>query len=119
MSIPRKIVFNVPSLMKDSGAARAPRGPRGGNPGPETGPAPSRAGEVAKLAMLVEVSQALTGTLNIQAGLYGVLEVLERRCRALRAPSPCWRRPAGCWWWRPRSDIPGCPVGCGIASARG
>jgi Nif-specific regulatory protein len=34
--------------------------------------------------MLVEVSQALTGTLNLQAGLYGVLEVLERRCRALR-----------------------------------
>jgi Nif-specific regulatory protein len=34
--------------------------------------------------MLVEVSQALTGTLNLQAGLYGVLEVLERRCGALR-----------------------------------
>jgi Nif-specific regulatory protein len=84
VSIPRKIVFNVPSLLPDSGAARAPRGPRGGNPGPKTGPAPSEAGEVAKLAMLVEVSQALTGTLNLQAGLYGVLEVLERRCRALR-----------------------------------
>jgi Nif-specific regulatory protein len=35
--------------------------------------------------MLVEVSQALTGTLHLQAGLYGVLEVLERRCGALRA----------------------------------
>ncbi|MFL5514821.1 MAG: sigma 54-interacting transcriptional regulator [Gemmatimonadales bacterium] len=33
---------------------------------------------------MMEVSQALTGTLNLQAGLYGVLEVLERRCGALR-----------------------------------
>ena len=30
----------------------------------------------------MEVSQALTGTLNLPAGLYGVLEVLERRCGA-------------------------------------
>src|SRR5688572_17942720 len=34
--------------------------------------------------MLVDVSQALTGTLNLQAGLYGVLEVLQRHCGALR-----------------------------------
>ena len=34
--------------------------------------------------MLMEVSQALTGTLNLPAGLYGVLEVLERRCGAVR-----------------------------------
>jgi Nif-specific regulatory protein len=84
VSIPRKIVFNVPSLLPDAGAVRAPRGSRGGSPSPEAGPPPAEAGEVAKLAMLVEVSQALTGTLNLQAGLYGVLEVLERRCRALR-----------------------------------
>ena len=31
-------------------------------------------------ASLLEVSQALAGTLSLQAGLYGVLEVLERRC---------------------------------------
>jgi Nif-specific regulatory protein len=84
VSIPRKIIFNVPSLLPDAGAVRAPRGPRGGSPGTEAGPPPAEAAEVAKLAMLVEVSQALTGTLNLQAGLYGVLEVLERRCRALR-----------------------------------
>ena len=34
--------------------------------------------------MLVDVSQALTGTLNLQAGLYGVLEVLQRHCGAIR-----------------------------------
>ena len=30
------------------------------------------------------MSQALAGSLNLQAGLYGVLEVLERRCGAGR-----------------------------------
>jgi Nif-specific regulatory protein len=85
VSIPRKIVFNVPSLLPDAGAVRGPReSPRDGSPSPETASPPAEAGEAAKLAMLVEVSQALTGTLNLQAGLYGVLEVLERRCRALR-----------------------------------
>jgi Nif-specific regulatory protein len=34
--------------------------------------------------MLMEVSEALTGTLNLSAGLYGVLEVLGRRCGAIR-----------------------------------
>ncbi|MGH7526814.1 MAG: sigma-54-dependent Fis family transcriptional regulator [Gemmatimonadales bacterium] len=33
----------------------------------------------------MEVSQALAGTLNLKAGLHGVLEVLERRCGALRS----------------------------------
>jgi Nif-specific regulatory protein len=84
VSIPRKIVFNVPSLMPEARAARAPRGSGGGAPSPAAGPAPDAVGDINKLDMLFEVSQALTGTLNLQAGLYGVLEVLEQRCRALR-----------------------------------
>ena len=82
MSISRKIVFNVPSLLPEP---RSP--PRGGAPPPSPAGEPGQretAADVRKLAMLVEVSQALTGTLNLQAGLYGALEVLERRCRAVR-----------------------------------
>jgi Nif-specific regulatory protein len=37
-----------------------------------------RAGEVRKLATLLEVSQALSGTLNLKAALHRVLETLER-----------------------------------------
>jgi Nif-specific regulatory protein len=32
----------------------------------------------------MEVGEAFTGTLNLQAGLYGALEVLERRCDVVR-----------------------------------
>ena len=34
-------------------------------------------GEIRKLATLLELSQALAGSLNLQTGLYGALEVLE------------------------------------------
>jgi Nif-specific regulatory protein len=83
--MPRKIVFNVPSLLPDAGLGRAAALPTGG-PAPAAGPETSteEGEDVRKLAMLVEVSQALTGTLNLPAGLYGVLEVLERSCGALR-----------------------------------
>jgi Nif-specific regulatory protein len=82
VSISRKIVFNVPSLLPEAGGARAAGNPKGEAAAAGTGP---QAGEDArKLAMLVEVSQALTGTLSLPAGLYGVLEVLERRCGAVR-----------------------------------
>ncbi|HUQ15854.1 MAG TPA: sigma 54-interacting transcriptional regulator [Gemmatimonadales bacterium] len=85
MSSPRKIVFNVPSLLPDAGRARV-ADPAAGEvaPAAEAGPDAEGGEDARKLAMLVEVSQALTGTLNLQAGLYGVLEVLERRCGALR-----------------------------------
>jgi Nif-specific regulatory protein len=84
VSIPRKIVFNVPSLLPDAGPARsADPAARGAAPAAETEPPEEGGEDVRKLAMLVEVSQALT-TLNLQAGLYGALEVLERRCGALR-----------------------------------
>ena len=85
MSIPRKIVFNMPSLLPDAGRGRA-AAPAARESPPAAGAGPDAEGgeDARKLAMLVEVSQALTGNLNLQAGLYGVLEVLERRCGALR-----------------------------------
>jgi Nif-specific regulatory protein len=90
----RKIVFHVPSLMPDDAARR--RGePSGsvaalpsGEPGRLAAERPElpeeEGGDVRKLATLLEVSQTLAGTLNLQAGLYGVLEVLERRCGTRR-----------------------------------
>ncbi|MDQ3137388.1 MAG: sigma 54-interacting transcriptional regulator [Gemmatimonadota bacterium] len=45
---------------------------------------PAETGDVRKLATLLEVGQALAGGLTLQTGLYGVLEVLERRCGARR-----------------------------------
>ena len=85
MSSPRKIVFNMPSLLPDAGRPRA-ADPAAQDAVPAAGAGSEAEGgeDARKLAMLVEVSQALTGTLNLQAGLYGVLEVLERRCGALR-----------------------------------
>ena len=85
MSVPRKIVFNVPSLLPEAERDRPVDPAAGAAPPPAEAVPEAEGGEDArKLAMLVEVSQALTGTLNLQAGLYGVLEVLERRCAALR-----------------------------------
>ena len=87
MATPRKIVFTMPALLPEGGPAR--RGASAGeDASPATPPDAGTGGEVAdvrKLAMLMEVSQALTGTLNLSAGLYGVLEVVERRCGAVRA----------------------------------
>ncbi len=82
---PRKIVFNMPALLNDPGGARPfasqvearPEELRAEDHGVD-------GGEVRKLGTLMEVSQALAGTLNLQAGLFGVLEVLERRCGAVR-----------------------------------
>ena len=85
---PRKIVFHVPSLVDEDPAVRPADLSSRLNPAPDhPAPAPDLAldaGEVRKLATLLEVSQALAGSLNLQAGLYGVLEVLERRCGAGR-----------------------------------
>src|SRR3954469_10684770 len=44
----------------------------------------SQASEARKLGTLVDVSQALAGSVNLHAGLSGVLEVLARRCAAVR-----------------------------------
>src|SRR6476659_5235414 len=87
MATPRKIVFSMPALLPEGGPVR--RGAAAGESASPTPPADVGAGgevaDVRKLAMLMEVSQALTGTLNLPAGLYGVLEVMERRCGAVRA----------------------------------
>ena len=86
VSISRKIVFNVPSLLPDAPGTPVVRSSdtelvdRPSDDVPER----ERGADGRKLAMLVDVSQALTGTLNLQAGLYGVLEVLQRHCGALR-----------------------------------
>src|SRR2546425_2011085 len=42
-------------------------------------------GEVRKLTTLVEVSQALSGTLNLRAALHRVLEILERHHGVIRS----------------------------------
>ena len=85
MSAPRKIVFNMPSLVPDGGSARVPkRLGRGGEPASAIRQQAAAGEDARKLTMLIEVSQALTGTLNLQAGLYGVLEVLQYRCGAVR-----------------------------------
>jgi Nif-specific regulatory protein len=84
-SAPRKIVFHVPSLLPEEAVRR--RTEPGSSPpaAPATAlPAVERPGDVRKLGTLLEVGQALAGTLNLQTGLYGVLEVLERRCGARR-----------------------------------
>ena len=85
MASPRKIVFSMPSLLPEGGAARRAAPDKDAAPAtPAEATAPGEVADVRKLAMLMEVSQALTGTLNLPAGLYAVLEVLERRCGAVR-----------------------------------
>jgi Nif-specific regulatory protein len=78
---PRKIVFRMPALLSEPaegpGEHRPVVAPGGDSVSPDLT-------EARKLGTIMEVSQALTGTLNLQAGLYGVLEVLERRCGVLR-----------------------------------
>jgi Nif-specific regulatory protein len=78
---PRKIVFRMPALLSEPA-----EGP--GEHRPVVAPGRDSVSpdltEARKLGTIMEVSQALTGTLNLQAGLYGVLEVLERRCGVLR-----------------------------------
>ena len=49
-----------------------------------SGPARTETSEARKLGTLVDVSQALAGNLNLQAGLSGVLATLVRRCGAVR-----------------------------------
>ncbi len=82
LSSPRKIVFKMPSLMPAAAPGREPVRPQA--PAGSDLPEGTGGGDGLKLAMLMEVSEALAGTLNLQAGLYAVLEVLERRCGAIR-----------------------------------
>ena len=67
------------------GCRQRARGPSmAGRPVPPVTRARWTAATSASSATLLEVSQALAGNLNLQTGLYGVLEVLERRCGAGR-----------------------------------
>ena len=77
---PRKIVFHVPSIVPDRAVDPAGE-PRLAAPQPAT---PADGTDGRKLATVMEVGEALAGTLSLPAGLYGVLEVLERRCGAFR-----------------------------------
>ncbi len=79
---PRRIVFSVPALVPDHSRPAAD----GAEAAEADGPAPAahEASDARKLATVMEVGEALAGTLNLQAGLYAALEVLERRCGATR-----------------------------------
>src|SRR5712691_7553900 len=44
-----------------------------------------KTGEIRKLTTLLEVSQSLSGTLNLRAGLHRVLEILERHHGVIRS----------------------------------
>jgi hypothetical protein len=48
-------------------------------------PADSHNSEVRRLATLLDTSQALTGTLDLKAGLHRVLEILGRHHGAVRS----------------------------------
>jgi Nif-specific regulatory protein len=58
--------------------------PRGGGSGKTLVQMEDKTGEVRKLSSLLEISQALSGTLNIKAALHKVLEVLERHHGMIR-----------------------------------
>ena len=47
-------------------------------------PVRTETSEARKLGTLVDVSQALAGSVNLHAGLSGVLGILARRCGAVR-----------------------------------
>ena len=91
---PRKIVFHMPSLVTDDAGAKRGQSRRANGLEPvddesdSSRPAAADPAtedrDVRKLATLLEVGQALAGSLSLETGLYGVLEVLERRCGAVR-----------------------------------
>jgi Nif-specific regulatory protein len=81
---PRKIVFNVPALLPDGTTAHHRRAPTAAGPSAAPSDGSADHGDVRKLGTIMEVGEALAGTLNLQAGLYSVLEVLGRRCGSVR-----------------------------------
>jgi Nif-specific regulatory protein len=94
---PRKIVFHVPALLPDGmpagGHHRRGPVPAGSSTAPSDGPADH--GDLRKLGTIMEVGEALAGTLNLQAALYSVLEVLGRRCGAVRGAVTLCDKSAG------------------------
>jgi Nif-specific regulatory protein len=59
--------------------------PKTGTAGKAPAQMEDKTGEVRKLTSLLEISQALSGTLNIKAALHKVLEVLERHHGMIRS----------------------------------
>jgi Nif-specific regulatory protein len=74
----KRIVFQPPELLP-------PPAVRGREAPVLPPPGPNGTSEARKLGTLLDVSQALSGHLNLQAGLSGMLAILERRCGAIRA----------------------------------
>jgi hypothetical protein len=76
----RRILFQPPALLPQPAPVE-----EGGTPEADV-PRSSHAdtSEARKLGTLVDVSQALAGQVNLQAGLSGVLDILARRCGAVR-----------------------------------
>jgi Nif-specific regulatory protein len=77
----RHIVFQSPELITPSSATGGRETAAESSP---SRPVHAETGEARKLGTLVDVSQALAGSINLHAGLSGVLEVLARRCGAVR-----------------------------------
>jgi len=75
----RHIFFHAPELLPGRPAGESPPSAAGS---PRS--AHVETSEARKLGTLVDVSQALAGSVNLHAGLSGVLEVLARRCGAVR-----------------------------------
>src|SRR5688572_5466056 len=75
----RPILFQAPELLPapsgDSPTQPSVSAPR---------PARTETSEARKLGTLVDVSQALAGSVNLHAGLSGVLGILARRCAVVR-----------------------------------
>jgi Nif-specific regulatory protein len=75
------IVFHAPELIPSRSSVEH-LGPAAENT--SSRPVRTEASEARKLGTLVDVSQAMAGAVSLHAGLTGVLEVLARRCGAVR-----------------------------------
>jgi Nif-specific regulatory protein len=79
-SLSRRILVHPPALLPSAETIK-----EAGEPELSAPPRPhSDTSEARKLGTLVDVSQALAGHLNLQAGLSAVLLIMERRCAAVR-----------------------------------
>lgn len=77
---PQRILVHPPALLPSAQAAEQREG-RQSEASPRL---PSDTKEARKLGTLVDVSQALAGHLNLQAGLSAMLLILARRCSVIR-----------------------------------
>src|SRR5262245_23088736 len=68
-----------------SSSAATSHVPQHGESDPPSGRTASGGGEIRKLSTLLEVSQALSGSLNLRASMHRVLETLARYHGAVRS----------------------------------